>query len=168
VGNCAEAGVLGPVPGTFGAMQALMTLKILLKIGGQLDGELLLLDFMNFSSIKLKAPRRPECAAPGCAMIHELEPEEADLEVRLPSLDAAQERFELIDVRTAEEFAAQPTRGRSIPVGDLLAAPGLLSTEGDYLLVCASGKRSLAAARELRRHGLRAHSLAGGLAALGS
>ena len=168
VGNCAEAGVLGPVPGTFGAMQALMTLKILLKIGGQLDGELLLVDFMNFTSVKLKARRRPECTAPGCAMIRELEPEEADVEMKLPSLDAAQERFEIIDVRTAEEFAAEPSRGRSIPVADLLTAPGLLAAEGDYLLVCASGKRSLAAARELRRRGLRAHSLAGGLAALGS
>jgi adenylyltransferase/sulfurtransferase len=173
VGNCAEAGVLGPVPGTFGAMQALMTLKILLKIGGQLDGELLLLDFMNFSSIKLKAPRRPECAAPGCALIRDIAPEpveseETDLELSLPSLEAAGARFELIDVRTAEEFAARPTLARLIPVADLLTKPGLLPAEGDYLLICASGKRSLAAARELRRLGIRAHSLAGGLAALGS
>src|SRR5450631_2247573 len=61
VGNCAEAGVLGPVPGTFGALQALLTLQILLKMGGQLRGELLLLDFMNFSSLKVKARRRAEC-----------------------------------------------------------------------------------------------------------
>src|SRR5471030_806616 len=55
VGNCAEAGVLGPVPGTFGTLQALLTLKILLGMQGQLDGELLLLDFMNFSSVKIQA-----------------------------------------------------------------------------------------------------------------
>jgi rhodanese-related sulfurtransferase len=32
--------------------------------------------------------------------------------------------------------------------------------------VCASGKRSLAAARELRKRGLKVHSLAGGLQGL--
>src|SRR5271163_1536959 len=48
VGNCAEAGVLGPVPGAFGCLQALLTIKLLLGIPGQLDGELLLMDFMNF------------------------------------------------------------------------------------------------------------------------
>src|SRR5580693_5933620 len=80
VGNCAEAGVLGPVPGTFGTMQALMTLKVLLGLSGQLAGELLLLDFTNFSSLKIKAPRRPECRAPGCAHIREIAVEEPGIE----------------------------------------------------------------------------------------
>ncbi|MGO9513128.1 MAG: ThiF family adenylyltransferase [Steroidobacteraceae bacterium] len=167
VGNCAEAGVLGPVPGAFGALQALLTLKILLAMPGQLDGELLLLDFMNFSSVKLKAPRRCECAAPGCALIRHLPRGDADLEMRLPSLAAAAERrFELIDVRTAEEFAATPTPARHIPMSTLLAHPELLAPNAQYLLVCASGKRSLAAARELRKLGLVVRSLAGGLQAL--
>jgi len=167
VGNCAEAGVLGPVPGAFGALQALLTLKILLAMPGQLGGELLLMDFMNFSSVKLKAPRREACIAPHCALIRDLPREEADLELRLPSLAvAANDGYELIDVRTAEEVAAQPAAARHIPMATLLAHPELLAPGASYLLLCASGKRSLAAARELRKHGLAVRSLAGGLQGL--
>jgi molybdopterin/thiamine biosynthesis adenylyltransferase/rhodanese-related sulfurtransferase len=167
VGNCAEAGVLGPVPGTFGSLQALLTLKILLGLAGQLEGELLLMDFMSFSSTKLKAPRRSECAAPLCALIRDLGREDADIEVQVPSLDAAAERrFDLIDVRTQEEFAARPTPARHIPMASLLSHPELLTAGAHYLLICASGKRSLAAARELRKYGLSVRSLAGGLQAI--
>jgi adenylyltransferase/sulfurtransferase len=91
VGNCAEAGVLGPVPGTIGSLQALLTLKILLAMPGQLDGELLLLDFMNFSSVKLKAPRRSTCVAPACALIRDIAREEPGIEIALSSLAAAAE-----------------------------------------------------------------------------
>src|SRR5271155_4952364 len=164
VGNCAEAGVLGPVPGAFGALQALLAIKILLGISGQLDGELLLLDFMNFSSLKLKAPRRAECRAPGCAHIRGLAPEERDLEIELQSLDeAAAHGLEGIDIRSAEEFAAQPSLGKHIPMTKLLADPGVLNSGRPVLLVCASGKRSLAAARELRKRGGAVRSLSGGL-----
>src|SRR5271169_1121168 len=154
-------------PGAFGALQALMTLKILLNMPGQLDGELLLVDFMNFSSVKIQAPRRAECIAPRCALIHELPPEDAAIEMRFASLDAAAERrLELIDIRSAEEFAAAPTQARHIPVSTLLANPGLLTAGVEYLFICASGKRSLAAARALRRSGLSVHSLSGGLQAI--
>jgi molybdopterin/thiamine biosynthesis adenylyltransferase/rhodanese-related sulfurtransferase len=164
VGNCAEAGVLGPVPGAFGALQALLAIKILLGISGQLDGELLLLDFMNFSSLKLKAPRRAECRAPGCAHIHDLPREERDLEIELQSLEeAAAHGLEVIDIRTAEEFAAEPSMGKHIPMPTLLADPGVLPSGRPVLLVCASGRRSLAAARELRKRGVVVRSLSGGL-----
>jgi adenylyltransferase/sulfurtransferase len=164
VGNCAEAGVLGPVPGAFGALQALLAIKILLGIAGQLDGELLLLDFMNFTSLKLKAPRRAECRAPGCAHIRGLAPEERDLEIELQSLDEATARgLEVIDIRSAEEFASEPSLGQHIPLPKLLADPGVLNSGRPVLLVCASGKRSLAAARELRKRGLAVRSLSGGL-----
>jgi adenylyltransferase/sulfurtransferase len=164
VGNCAEAGVLGPVPGAFGTLQALLTLKILLGLSGQLDGELLLLDFMNFSSLKLKAPRRAECHAPDCAHIREIARENPGVEIALRSLaDAGQRGLEVIDIRTMEEFAARPTAARHIAMPILLADPGLLSAGREFLLVCATGKRSLAAARYLRTRGLAVHSLAGGL-----
>ena len=164
VGNCAEAGVLGPVPGAFGTLQALLTLKILLQMNGQLEGELLLLDFMNFSSLKIKAPRRVECVAPACAHIHELTREDPGIEIALSSLAAAAERgFEVIDIRTPEEVAARPAGARHIPMANLLANPALLEPARDVLLVCATGKRSLAAAQQLRKRGISARSLAGGL-----
>jgi adenylyltransferase/sulfurtransferase len=170
VGNCAEAGVLGPVPGTLGSLQALITLKILLGIPGQLGGEMLLLDFMNFSSVKLKAPRRAGCTAPGCALIRGLAPEESGIEITLPSLAAvADGHYAVIDIRTDEEVKAHPAPlvARHIAMPALLADPGLLDRGGRYLLVCASGKRSLATARALRHRGLDVHSLAGGLHAAG-
>ena len=167
VGNCAEAGVLGPVPGTFGTMQALLTLKILLGLPGQLEEELWVLDFTNFSTLKLKAPRRAECHAPDCAHIREIAGEDAEIEITLRSLDEAARRgFEVIDIRTAEEVAARPAAARHIAMPILLADPSLLSPAGEILLVCASGRRSLAAARELRKRGLTVRSLAGGLQSL--
>jgi len=167
VGNCAEAGVLGPVPGTFGTLQALLTLKILLGLSGQLDGELLLLDFTNFSSLKLKAPRLAECRAPGCAHIREIVREDLGIEIALPSLaDAARRGLEVIDIRTQEEIAVRPTGARHIAMPVLLADPALLAPGREFLLVCASGKRSLAAARELRKRGFKVQSLAGGLQGL--
>ena len=79
-------------------------------------------------------------------------------------------------MRTAEEVAARPipaqtdpsrpTPSRHIPMATLLAHPELLAPGASYLLLCASGKRSLAAARELRKHGLAVRSLAGGLQGL--
>ena len=167
VGNCAEAGVLGPVPGTFGTLQALLTLKILLGLPGQLDAELLLMDFTGFTTLKLKAPRRAECQAPGCAHIREIVREDADLEIALRSLtDAVRRGFEVVDIRTNEEVAAQPVAARHIAMPLLLADPSLLTPGRDILLVCASGKRSLTTARQLRKRGLNVHSLSGGLQSL--
>jgi molybdopterin/thiamine biosynthesis adenylyltransferase/rhodanese-related sulfurtransferase len=167
VGNCAQAGVLGPVPGVFGSLQALMVLKILLKIPGQLEGELLLLDFTNFSSATLKARRHSECAAPGCARIRDLPSEEPELQIEFPSLAAAAAQgLQVIDIRNPDEFAARPTVGWHIPMPTLLANPLLLPPGSQYLLVCASGKRSLSVARELHKRGHKVRSLAGGLEGL--
>ncbi len=67
--NCAEAGVLGVLPGIIGLLQAAETLKLLLGIGDSLSGRLLHFDAlaMRFRETRLNAdPDCPVCA-PGRA-----------------------------------------------------------------------------------------------------
>jgi molybdopterin/thiamine biosynthesis adenylyltransferase/rhodanese-related sulfurtransferase len=157
VGNCAEAGIMGPVAGVLGTLQALLALKILLDLSGQLGGELLLVDLANFSTVKIKAPRCTECKAPSCAIVREIAPEPTGLELRFASL------AEVIDIRNDSEVAERASGARHIPMKALLAYPTPLKGAGPYLLLCASGKRSLATARELSARGLAVKSFAGGL-----
>ena len=61
VPSCAEAGVLGMLPGMVGTIQATETVKLILGIGESLSGRLLLIDAldMDFRAVKLR--RNPEC-----------------------------------------------------------------------------------------------------------
>ncbi len=164
VGNCAEAGVLGPVPGVFGSMQALLAVKILLGLPGQLEGELFLFDLTTLSSTRLRAPRHAACRAPDCARIRELATEATDLDVAVVSLEAARAQgFTLIDIRSAAEVAAAPSGAQHVEMARLLEQPERLGGSARVLLLCATGRRSRAAAERLRAQGFDVRSLAGGL-----
>jgi sulfur-carrier protein adenylyltransferase/sulfurtransferase len=72
-------------------------------------------------------------------------------------------------VRDARERDAEPLPAASLhlPMASLLAQAPSLGLERPYLLVCATGKRSGAAAELLRSQGFRhCRSLRGGLRAL--
>ncbi len=174
VGNCAEAGVLGPVPGALGSLQAIEALKLLLDLPGQLRGELLILDLMSHDTRRIRAPRAAPCRSGACARITAIErPVDApvDLEVSFGSLvRAARDGYDIIDIRDDKEVASAPVTGvehTHIPMADLLEDPRALDPERRYLLVCARGARSRATALELRNHGLpRVFSLRGGIAGL--
>ncbi len=62
--NCAEAGVLGVLPGTIGVLQATEAIKLVLGIGVPLVGRLLCFDALAASFRELRLPRDPDC--PGC------------------------------------------------------------------------------------------------------
>jgi adenylyltransferase/sulfurtransferase len=175
VGNCAQAGVLGPVPGVLGAMQALEALKLLLQLPGQLGDEVLIVNLLSLSSTKLVARRVAECRGRACVHINHSSEDapmaEESLEVAFASLDeAAAQGYVIVDVREPQELAAWPTpcsSARHIPMRTLLYGDAALDVDGKYLLVCAVGQRSLAAASELRARGMRAvFSQAGGVSAL--
>ncbi len=59
--SCAEAGVLGVLPGVIGMLEAVETLKILLDKGDSLVGRLLCYDALAARFVELKIPHNPEC-----------------------------------------------------------------------------------------------------------
>jgi molybdopterin/thiamine biosynthesis adenylyltransferase/rhodanese-related sulfurtransferase len=63
--SCAEAGVLGVLPGIVGSIQALETIKILLDLGDPLRGRLLAYDALEQSFRTFKVRRDPACPACG-------------------------------------------------------------------------------------------------------
>ena len=62
--NCAEAGVLGVLPGIIGLLQANEAIKLLLGLGQSLVGRLLCFDALAATFRELRLPRDPSC--PGC------------------------------------------------------------------------------------------------------
>ena len=61
--SCAEAGVLGVVPGIIGSIQAAETIKLILGIGEPLIGKLLTYDALDQDFRLLQFRRDPECRA---------------------------------------------------------------------------------------------------------
>jgi adenylyltransferase/sulfurtransferase len=184
VGNCAEAGVLGPVPGVLGSLQALEALKILLGLPGRLGDELLLVDVLEARMTRLRTGRAAACRSGTCApsaaglaaararggrASGSGEASAAALELDFDGLaQALSAGYAVIDIRDPAESAAdplpEPSTGlvKRIPMAELLAGRNL-PTDGRYLLVCARGLRSRNACEALRERGLQdVWSLRGG------
>lgn len=174
VGNCAEAGVLGPVPGVLGSLQALEVLKLVLGVPTPAENAIVLVDLGTLETRRLQARRAPECIGRDCVRIAPtataIAAPESELEVAADMLGtAAANGFIVVDLRDDREAAAEPAPGPHlhIPLARLLDEPEQLDARRRYLLLCARGQRSKAAAAELRRAGFAGvWSVRGGLAAL--
>ncbi|ANF24029.1 molybdopterin-synthase adenylyltransferase MoeB [Stutzerimonas stutzeri] len=67
--TCSEAGVLGPVVGMVGSLQALEAIKSLVGFGEPLIGRLLLVDALSSRFRELKVKRDPACAVCGSGRV---------------------------------------------------------------------------------------------------
>lgn len=63
--TCSTNGVLGPVLGVLGSMQAIETVKLLTQMGEPLLGRILLFDALSMEWNTIRVPKRADC--PACA-----------------------------------------------------------------------------------------------------
>lgn len=184
--NCAEAGVLGVLPGVIGLLQATEVLKLLIGVGEPLIGRLLVYDALAMEFRRFKIPKDPACAVCGerptvtgpidyaafCASRAGGEGTDVVAEISPVALRArldAGEDLLLLDVREPfeAELAAIPG-ARLIPLGQLSGALAELEPYRDRPVVvhCKTGGRSRRACLELVAKGFnRVENLAGGIEA---
>lgn len=183
VASCAQAGVLGVLPGVLGTIQATEAVKILTGIGEPLVGRLLTYDALELRFVELPVSRRTDCAVCGEHPTITAPQDTGDLcgaaapaGVRRLSAPALRDLLAsarsdsglaLVDVREPHEFDAGHLPGaRNIPLGDLERRLAELEGARMPVFVCRSGRRSLSACALAVRRGMDAPAhLEGGLLA---
>ncbi|PSU81968.1 molybdopterin-synthase adenylyltransferase MoeB [Photobacterium phosphoreum] len=63
--TCVEAGIMSPVVGIVGAVQAMEAIKVAANIGTPLTGKILMLDAMSMSWREMKLMKQPSCSVCG-------------------------------------------------------------------------------------------------------
>lgn len=182
VPNCAEAGVLGVLPGVLGTIQATEAIKMLLGIGEPLLGRLLTYDALEMRYREFGFARRTDCAVcgeqPSIARPGQ-DTESASAQTATPltarqlhellqrSAAAGGHEPLLIDVREPREFdVGHLHNARNIPLGELAQRLPELAGDRRLVFICRSGRRSAAAGSIALRAGFQhASNLEGGMLA---
>jgi len=179
VPNCAEAGVLGVLPGIIGMLQAIEAIKLIVGIGEPLVGRLLHFDALRMKFRELNLRRDPQCPVCGenptifSPIDYEQFCRTRRDEEAIPTMSAhelkrkmdAREPFELIDVREKFEYEIARIDGaKLIPLREIAERADDLKREGPIVIHCHSGQRSAQAVRLLQQRGFaNVYNLEGGI-----
>jgi adenylyltransferase/sulfurtransferase len=174
VPSCAEGGVLGVLPGIVGSIQAMETIKLILRCGDRLAGRLLLFDALGMKFREFKLRKNPGCPICGdertinklidyyefCGVRGEEAPA-SDLHVPeitprqfKARLDRGDDLF-VLDVREPHEYQICNLQGHLIPLGELPRRVHELDSSREIVAHCRSGKRSAEAVDFLRKAGFK-------------
>ncbi len=185
--NCAEAGVLGVLPGIIGVIQATETLKLILELGDTLVGRLLTYDAQMMTFRQLRVPKDPACPVCGpspsiTALTDEINTCETDTtdddemeSNTMNSLTAIELKKEMdqgsplvvVDVREQREWDLCRIPGaKLIPLSQFPERVSELNAADNIVLYCRSGGRSAQAASFLSKSGFKqVRNLTGGILA---
>ncbi len=169
VPNCADAGVLGVLPGVLGVLQATEAIKLVVGVGEPLLGRLLVYDALDLSFREFTFDRRQDCAVCGeRPTITELRDQpqacDAGMAERIRRLRAGELRallggdgdgdglrvdgraLLLVDVREPREFEAGHLAGAvNIPLAEIGDRLQEIALDAVPVFICRSGARSLVA-----------------------
>ena len=178
VPNCAQAGVLGVLPGIMGMLQAIEAIKLIIGIGDLLIGRLLHFDALKMQFRKLNLRRDAQCPVCGtdptifapidydqfCGAREAGTVPAISVQELKRKMDAS-EAFELIDVRESFEFEIARIYGaKLIPLGEMPERADELDREQTIVVHCHSGRRSAQAVQLLQQRGFaRVYNLEGGI-----
>jgi len=184
VPDCAEAGVLGVLPGIIGCLQASEVIKILIGEGEPLAGKLFLFDALTFKTRTVNIAKKPGNPLTGNnPTITELIDYESfcgispdsggEPDVKEVTVDEFRqwlnenEDIQLIDVREPHEYEVDQMGGELIPFKTIDENAGKISRDKKVVVHCRSGKRSAKAIRRLQdEHGFdNLYNLKGGILA---
>jgi len=152
--NCAEAGVLGVLPGLVGTIQATEALKIILDIGDSLNGKLLAIDSLTMITRVLTFNRNPERAT-----VTALAGDAMQMKSISP-LDFVSKKNSgwtpfLLDVRSEREEAIASLDATDLRITHT-SVPERISeipSDRDIVVYCRTGGRSAAVVRFLVQSG---------------
>ena len=174
--NCAEAGVLGVLPGIIGMVQAIEAIKLILGVGEPLIGRLLHFEALKMKFRELKLRRDPQCPVCGDAptITAPVDYEQfCGIAADVPAISVhdlkrkrdAREAIQLIDVREPFEFEIARIDGaKLIPLGQLANRLHELKQNGQTVVHCHTGMRSAQAVQMLRQSGFtNVYNLEGGI-----
>ncbi len=172
VPSCAEAGVLGVLPGIVGTIQAAEAIKLIAGIGRVLTGRLLLFDALQMTFREMKVPKRCSEHAPITELIDyegfcnpmkstDITPKELAAKI------ASGEEIVLIDVREPYEWSAgHLENARHIPMQQIPHHVAELPRDRELVMICRSGSRSANVQQFLMSQGFTSvKNLAGGMQA---
>ena len=179
--NCAEAGVLGVLPGIVGSIQATEAIKIILGIGELLSGRLLVIDALGMRMRSLSYSHDPSRPTVTELSEHTVEcSSQADVieELRSEMLEISPADYAervgsgwtpfLLDVRRADEERLTSLEGTSLRIqhNSVPQRSDEIPRGRDVVVYCRTGVRSAAVARYLvtsRDSEGRVYNLSGGI-----